>query len=403
MPVRNNITGIWRHLRLNESTLYSGYTSDRSLTADQTAASARQSLDQLFMIVENANFESQQSVSPTPLMQGTAKTKVVTIKEATDTLSITGPMLLAESDDAGAGATATPKIVMAETNNQFGDASTIATAYLYSALSFDPTLGITTTVHSYAKEIKMDLSANGFNWTVNVEGDPTSLRPAYCIPAQSTIPYGYFGDGTLTPSPKLETALRVAVFYDFYILATVKMAVNNGGTIAYQNTSMAGVIESMTSTISISAEPTLLIGRGQAPIFTINHVAMSGSMSVIFPLLDTVGNGEMPTPVPTWQAVPEPWGDAKGFRDIVGGVLDPAPNAGGVLQFPDTPDQFYIDEISIVPLYVSNGKPILDSTAFGMDPSIDLSQMPVVIKQASENIGPGLIKSQLSYEVIFRE
>jgi hypothetical protein len=397
MPIKNNITGVWRHLKLvNAGTSKTGYTADRSLTADPGATVTN--LKDIYIIAESAAPGTDMSVQPKQLLQGTVKTKVVDIQESTDSLTVTGPMLLAETSSPST----TPQIVLANTTNVFGDAANVAVAYLYDALSFNPTSGSSSTIHSYAESIEFTLDSNGFKWTVKLKGDPTSLRPKYFDPATSTIPFGHY---TGSAVPELETALRVATYYDFYVQASVKMATAMvGNNVTWQTKTLAGAIESMTSTISIKADVVKLIGRGQAPIFSISGVSMSGSMSVIFPLCEEVaGSGIYPTIVPTWQALPQPWGtapdDAMGFRSVDNtGNLTPAPT----MDFPDTPDRFYVDEISIVPLYVSNGKPVIDSTAFG-DVDIDLSSMPVVIKQASEQINAGIIKSSMQYEVIFRD
>lgn len=397
MPIKNNITGVWRHLKLvNSGSTKTGYTGNRSLTADSTGTLTN--LKDIYIIAESATPGTDMSVQPVSLLQGTVKTKVVNIQESTDSLTVTGPMLLAETSSPST----TPQIVLANTSNVFGDASNVAVAYLYDALNFNPTSGSTSTIHSYAESIEFSLDASGFKWTVGLKGDPTSLRPKYFDPSTSTIPFGHYTGSSV---PKLETALRVATYYDFYVQASVKMATAmSGNTVTWETKTLAGAIESMKSTIKIEADMVKLIGRGQAPIFSISKVSMSGSMSVIFPLCEEVaGSGVYPTLVPTWQALPQPWGtspnDAMGFRSVDNsGNLTPTPT----MDFPDTPDRFYVDEISIVPLYVSNGKPVIDATAFG-DAGIDLSSMPVVIKQTNEEINSGIIKSSMQYEVIFRD
>ena len=129
---------------------------------------------------------------------------------------------------------------------------------------------------------------------------------------------------------------------------------------------------------------------------------MNGSFSVVFPLLpEPNGPGTYQTVVPTWQAVPFPWGDlAPSGTDIGFGNRDIS-NIGGLVPVPsgafgDRPDVFTISKVGIIPRYVKGGAPVL-----GDIPTDNNGKISIVVENVKTNIQPGIIKASCDYRVVF--
>jgi len=369
--VKSNITGIWRHVRL--TSLVDGVTT--GVDVDGSLISAGYPLNGIYLIIQSATPKLSMETTPVPMLVGTPKTKVVRISFASDTLSITGPLLFAEVDAA-----LTPSLVLDKTSGVYGDAANVAAAYLGTMLDPIALDGLT----SFASAIGFTLDENGANFNITLEGDPGSLYPDFSDPDDDTImiPFGYDADeyGLLpgTPTTPIGTALRVGSWYDFYITGTIR-AKNNSGFETAQ--SIDGVVSKMSFNIQISSEKIPILGNDQAPLFAISSIQMTGSMDVIFPLL--VDNGvNFPTPFTTMQRLDSVWGTTYSTGD-----------------FPNYPDVFTIDTISAVPKYKVNDAPLFSDSLMG----VDLSAVDVVFNETSVDIGTGVLKASLSYIVIFTE
>jgi len=404
MPVKNNITGLWRHYKLANfaTNVYTGVDGNKSLIGGTGAGAGQKLLKDVFLIVDKADTTTEQETEAAKMLVGTPKTKVVKIGRATDKLSLSGPMLFSESQ--GSAVDCVPKPVIAETfgTTAYGDASSVAAAMLYSSTNFTATSNQT----SYADKIGLNIDENGANFDISMVGDPTSLYANFYDPANSIAPFGY--DGTAVggrPTDPLNKALRVGTFYDFYVNAQIKATSSTGSPPSFDSTFQVGAaIRGITMNISIGAEQISLLGMGQAPFFAINQVAMEGTIKIVFPLLATTGTSNFKTPVPTWQAVPNAFpsaiqiaaGTLPGNRTISAlGVPTPA----ALCKFPDAPDKFVVDTVSVIPYYLSNNQPLFASGAFGGD--IDITSIKVVMKSSRVNISVGVLEADMAYQVIF--
>lgn len=390
MGVRNNITGLWRHYKLsNIGTVQTGADASGSLLGG-----IGPSLKDLYLIVDSANSATQQDVSPVKTLVGTPKTKVVNIGKATDSLSINGPMFFME--DSNSSVDCTPKVLINKNgaSSIYGDASSVAAAMLTSATNFT----VSSNQTSYADKIGFSIDENGAKFDISMKGDPTSLFANFADPANSIAPFGYGAKDSNglaiagTPATPLDVALRVGTFYDFYVSAMINATKSNN---TFDDVEIGGAIRSMNININIEADQITLLGMGQAPLFAISQVALEGSMKVIFPLLST-DNISFPTAVPTWQAVPLAFLPGAGSRTVVSGVPVPTPSCA----FPDAPDKFKVDTITVIPKYVSNQAPLFASGAFGAD--IDLTNgMKVVMKSSKVNISSGVLEADMDFTGIF--
>ena len=378
MPVRTNIAGVWRVVSLkNVKGIGSNVTSDGTLIGDITNL-----LSSKYLILEKADFEGRMDVSPMQLTQGTAKTKVLDIRNATDTLSVSGPMLFA-SQNIGPTATPSPIVypVLAAGSNLFGDASTVATAYLNGAL--DPQ----NSQNSYAESIRISVDDNGAMFNVQIKGDPTSLYPNFAPVGSSVVPLG-------SQVPDLPSALRKAQWFDFYVESSILMATGgnaDGSDPTFATVSTVGAIKSMSYNIQIGAQQFNLVGRGQAPWFAINSIALTANISLVFPLLNLDADyTRFNTPLITAQHLPGPWGPEYG---------DSSPLTVPTGKFPDRPDFFTVDTLDLSPKYKDNGANLLDPTLFGM---ISLTDIPGVVQRSRVSLSGQLITSELEFQVVFQ-
>jgi hypothetical protein len=401
MPVKNNIVGVWRNVQLVNA------SNDIKVTtsADGTiyGKNATKQINQIKLLLESANFATEMAVNPLQMIQGTAFTKAVDIKSAKDTLTINGPMLLAELPDTAASGsynTDAPLLLNAY-DSDFGDASTVAGAYLWNALN----IGSGTITHELVDNISMTLDDNGFTFSISLKGDPSSLYPKFYSNTGTTIPYG--DDPTVEGSENVDTALRKATWYDFYLPITIRTVTGTTGTgLQLSDTiNIAAAIRKWTGNIQIGTKDEFnLIGRGQAPWWSISSVAMNGTFTVVFPILGEIsGAGTYHTVVPTWQAVPYPWGEKGvplppgvgfGARTITAaGAISPVPTG----DVGDRPDVFTISQVGILPLYVKNSEMVL-----GDIPTNDTdNNLSIVLKKSAVNITAGVIQADVDYEVIF--
>lgn len=261
-----------------------------------------------------------------------------------------------------------------------------------------------TITHELVDNISMTLGDNGFSFTTNLKGDPSSLYPKFYSNTETTIPYG--DDPDQAGSQNVDTALRKATWYDFYLPITVRTVTGTTGTgvTLAADVNMAAAIRDWSGTITIGTDEFTLIGRGQAPWWSISSVKMNGSFTVVFPILGEIGGvtGTYHTVIPTWQAVPWPWGEQGGditvgtgfgSRTITeAGAVDPL--SGGIVG--DRPDVFTISKVGILPLYVKNSAPVLGDIPLDVDDNLS-----IVIKESSVDIKSGIIEAKVQYEVIF--
>jgi hypothetical protein len=378
MPVRNNITGIWRHLMLPNLTNYYTKMNGVQMQGCASGTGGAIPLSTPIYIVNDASVATEQAVSVEKMLQGSAKTKIVNIQNATDSMRLNGQMLFAEGGSAPTG----PQPLMKYTNNQYADAGNIAVAFIYKATNID----VESSDHAYAESIGFNIDNSGAKWNMSLKGDPTSLFPDFVN--DSMIPYGYDGPVEQRVPYPLTTALRVGAWYDFYVEATVGCW-SGGSSGTVEETDVTAYISKYTMNIAIGSEQINLLGRGQAPYFGINSMAMNGSLEVVFSLMDP-----MVTPVPTWQAVPGPWGTYKGMRNAYN---DPVPNTNRN----DWPDVLTVDSISIVPKYVYGQEAIIENTTFG--PGFEPTDTKIIMKKSSIDINTGIIKASMDYEVIFSD
>lgn len=414
MPVKNNITGLWRHYKLANmgDSVISGCTEDGSLTggADATTSTA---LNKLYLIVNSANTSSTQTVNAEKLLVGTPKTKVVNIGAATDTLDVEGPLLFVSGDQA-TGQGKKPHLLANDTelHSVYGDASSVAAAMLSNATNFTSS----SFMSSYAKSIGINVDENGVKFNIGMTGDPTSLYADFSDPTNSIAPFGYDGIDTINrPSIALSKALRVATFYDFYVTASLNLRkYNSTNTNKFEKIDVGAAVRSMSMNISIDAEQISLLGMGQAPYFAINQVAMEGSMKIVFPLMSSDGVS-FPTAVPTWQSVPNPFHKnttSSGTADSVWAGNRWQYNSDGTFTttpptmvaptgvFPDAPDKLTIDQVTVIPKYMSNDATLFSDTAFGGDIKLS-SGIDVVMQSSKVNISTGVLEADMSYRVIF--
>ena len=377
MPVRTNITGVWRVVKLsNIIGVGSNVLSTGTLIGD-----VANPLSGLYLVLEKAEFENQMDVSPMQLTQGTAKTKVLDIRNSTDSLNVSGPMLFA-SQNIAPTATPNPIVypVLAAGSNIFGDASTVAVAYLNGAL--DPT----NAQNSYAESITISLDENGASFNTNIKGDPTSLYPNFSPIGTTVVPLG-------SDVPDLPSALRKGQWYDFYVEASITMATGgdpSGANPTFAKVDTVGAVKSMSYNIQIGADPFNLLGRGQAPWFAIKSIAMTCNMTLVFPLLNLDANyTRFNTPLVTAQHLPGPWGPEYGDSS-------PLTTPSGL--FPERPDYFTIDTIDLSPKYKANGENLLDPSVFGMTSLDDISG---VIQRSKVSLSGQLITSELEFQVVF--
>jgi len=377
MPVRTNISGIWRVVKLTNVTgIGSNVQSTGTLIGDPLNP-----ISGLYLLLERASFENQMEVSPMQLTQGTALTKVLDIRNSTDTLSVSGPMLFA-SQNISPSAIPSPVVypVLAAGTKIFGDASTVATAYLSGALTPQ------NNANSYATDISITIDENGATFDTNIKGDPTSLYPNFAPVGNSVVPLG-------SSIPDLPSALRKAQWYDFYVEAGVTMVNSgnpDGSDPTFATVDVVGAIKSMKYSISIGAEPFNLVGRGQAPWFAINKIALVANMTLVFPLLNLdVDYTRFNTPFVTAQYLPGPWGPEYG---------DSSPLVTPSGLFTERPDFFTIDTIDLSPKYKANGENVLDPNLFSV---VSLDNLSGVYKRSKVNISGQLITSELEFEVVF--
>lgn len=395
MPVKNNIVGVWRNVRLTNASDNIKVSTDSSGT--MWGSTGNTPINTIKLLLDSADFKTAMNVSSLEMIQGTAFTKAVDIKEASDSLGISGPMLFAEREDS-ASSYSNPLPLNAY-NRFFGDASTVAAAYLWNALN----IKTGTITHEVIDSINMSLGDGGFTFSTTLKGDPSSLYPKFYSNNGTTIPYG--DDPNESGSQNVQTALRKATWYDFYLPITIKTVVGTVGTGVElsQDVNIAAAIRSWKGNITIGTEPFNLIGRGQAPWWSISSVKMNGDFTVVFPILGEVdGTGTYHTIIPTWQAVPLPWGERGGNINMGTGFGARTIIANGDIipkvegNVGDRPDIFTISKVGILPLYVKNSAPVL-----GDIPTDENGYLSVVIKDSSVNIKAGIIEAQVTYEVIF--
>ncbi len=393
MPIRNNITGIWRHLYLRN--LSNSYQTSVSSAGgyDGSGGSSVSNLNTVVLIVESANFRTEQDVSTSSLLQGTVKTKVLQIGAATDSLEVSGPTLFAESSTTS---DTTPKLLYAaSTGTKYGDAGNVAVSFLEGALDITSS----SAQNSFVEKIGLSIDESGVKWDVSLKGDPTSLYPEFGS-SGTTLPYGESTNSPAGPdtSDGLPTALREGRWFDFYVPTTVTFW--DGATGTPGAVDISATIKSYSANIDIGYDQINLVGTGQAPWFAINKIAMNGTISLVFPLLEIL-YGQEYAPVPTWQAVPNAWTAGSSVYTSYGSRL---PSSTGVDPattgtFPDRPDICTVDSMAVIPKFVSNGGDVFPSTLFGF-PSGN-STTAIVMKSSSINVGTGILTADMDYEVIF--
>ena len=400
MPVKNNITGLWRHYKLANmgSGITTGCDANGSLTGDSKAAT-NYSLKDLFLIVNSANSSTEQTVSTEKLLVGTPKTKVVNIGKATDSLDLEGPLLFTST----ANTSEVPDLIINDPSlgGTYGDAGSVAAAMLYSATNFTTS----SFQSSYAKSVGVTVDESGAKFNIGMVGDPTSLFADFSNPSNSIAPFGYDKNSqdATRPQKPLDKALRVGTFYDFFVEA--QLNVRTGGS-GFTPTWIDAAVRSISMNINIDAEQISLLGMGQAPYFAINQVAMEGSMKIVFPILQS-SDGTFPTTIPTWQSLPNVFGTNPGSRylydangNIIVGTDGKAEFVAPLNTFPDAPDKFVVDTVTIIPLYRCNGMPLFADGAFGSDLTLSKG-INVVMKNSKVNIGTGVLEADMSYSAIF--